>query len=47
MNNFSNYDPKIITVYEILGSYFTDILFNHIFLTSKNTKNVIDEYVKT
>lgn len=46
MSNFSNYDPKIITIYEILGSYFTDILFNHIYLTSKNTKNVIDEYVK-
>jgi hypothetical protein len=46
MSNFSNYDPKIITIYEILGSYFTDILFNHIFLTAKNTKNVIDEYVK-
>ena len=46
MNNFSNYDPKIISIYEILGSYFTDILFNHIFLLSKNSKNVIDEYVK-
>jgi hypothetical protein len=46
MSSFSNYDPKIITIYEILGSYFTDILFNHIYLTSKNTKNVIDEYVK-
>jgi cell shape-determining protein MreC len=46
MNNFSNYDPKIVSIYEILGSYFTDILFNHIFLMSKNSKNVIDEYVK-
>jgi len=48
MNNFSNYDPKIISIYEILGSYFTDILFNHIYLMSKNTKstNLIDEYVK-
>ena len=46
MNNFSNYDPKIVSIYEILGSYFTDILFNHIFLMSKNSKNVVDEYVK-
>jgi outer membrane protein len=22
MNNFSNYDPKLISIYEILGSYF-------------------------
>lgn len=28
MSNFLNYDPKIITIYEILGSYFTDTLFN-------------------
>jgi cell shape-determining protein MreC len=46
MNNFSNYDPKIISIYEILGSYFTDILFNHIYLTIKGSKNAIDEYVK-
>ena len=46
MNNFSNYDTKIISIYEILSSYFTDILFNHIYLTIKGSKNAIDEYVK-
>jgi len=46
MNKFSNYDTKIISIYEILSSYFTDILFNHIYLTIKGSKNTIDEYVK-
>jgi hypothetical protein len=46
MNNFSNHDPKIISIYEILSSYFTDVLFNHIYLTIKGSKNTIDEYVK-
>lgn len=46
MNNFSNHDPKIISIYEILSSYFTDVLFNHIYLTIKGNKNTIDEYVK-
>jgi hypothetical protein len=46
MNNFSNHDPRIISIYEILSSYFTDVLFNHIYLTIKGNKNTIDEYVK-
>lgn len=48
MNNFSNYDPKIISIYEIISAYFTDILFNHVYLMAKNSKSTqyIDEYVK-
>lgn len=46
MNNFANHDPKIISIYEILSSYFTDILFNHIYLSIKGNNNMIDEYVK-
>jgi cell shape-determining protein MreC len=48
MSNFSNYDPKIVSIYEIIGAYFTDILFNHIYLMAKNSKSTqyIDEYVK-
>lgn len=48
MSNFSNYDPKIVSIYEIISAYFTDILFNHVYLMAKNSKSTqyIDEYVK-
>lgn len=48
MSNFSNYDPKIVSIYEIISAYFTDILFNHVYLMARNSKSTqyIDEYVK-
>ena len=46
MSKFSGYDSKLISIFEILGSFFTDILFNHIYSTSKTGKNIPDEYIK-
>jgi hypothetical protein len=47
---YPNQDPKIIELYEIIGSYFTDIIFNHIYINTKTrlTKEVsfIDEYIR-
>ena len=47
---YPNQDPKIIYLYEIIGSYFTDIIFNHIYSNAriKLTKNasLVDEYIK-
>jgi hypothetical protein len=48
---YPNQDPNIIYLYEIIGCYFTDIIFNHIYINAKiriNTTNasLVDEYIK-
>ena len=56
MNNellkcYPNQDPKVLFLYEVIGSYFTDIIFNHIYLNaslkiSEHSTSLMDEYVK-
>ena len=36
--NKSKQDPKIISIFEIIGSYFTDVIFNHIYRSAKNSQ---------
>ena len=36
MSIFQNYSPKIIDMFEILGCYFVDIYYNHIYISAKN-----------
>ena len=50
VNYYSNYDPKDIYLFEIIGSYFVDIVYNHIYINTKiklsaNT-SFIDEYIR-
>ena len=48
MSKFAGYDPKMISIFEILGSFFTDILFNHIYSMAKTSSkaSIPDEYIK-
>lgn len=48
---YPNQDPKVIFLYEIIGSYFTDVVFNHIYINARikltaNSSSLVDEYVK-
>jgi hypothetical protein len=47
---YPNQDPSVVYLYEVIGSYFTDIIFNHIYINTKLklTKNVslTDEYIR-
>lgn len=47
---YPDQDPKNLYLYEILGSYFTDVLFNHIYLNTKmklgKKDSIIDEFSK-
>lgn len=52
--NRQNYSNKTISVFEIVGAYFVDIFYNHLYLTSKKnhklypsdsrTRSLTDEY---
>jgi hypothetical protein len=48
--SFSNQDPKVISVFEIVAAYFCDTIFNHIFHSAKtnvaNGSSLTDEYVR-
>lgn len=48
---YPNQDPNVVFLYEIIGSYFTDIVFNHIYHNARikltaNSSSLVDEYVK-
>jgi hypothetical protein len=47
---FATQDPKMLAVFAILGSYFTDIVFNHIYGSARTRatsgKSITDEYVR-
>lgn len=48
---YPNQDPKVIFLYEIIGSYFTDVVFNHIYINARmkltaNSSSLVDEYVR-
>jgi len=32
---FANHDPKVISVFEIVGSYYTDVVFNHVYASAR------------
>jgi hypothetical protein len=48
--NFDSYDKRTISIFEVLGSYFVDLYFNHIYASSKlniinsNGNSITDEY---
>lgn len=46
--NFDSYHPRTISIFEVIGSYFVDIYFNHIYANSKinNEQSITDEYKK-
>ena len=48
LTEFSRYDKSLISILEIMGSYFTNIFFNHIYNVTKNAlpegKSVTDQY---
>ena len=50
MAEYSTQDPKIISVFEIIGGYFTDTIFNHIYASAKTNlkggSSITDEYVR-
>jgi len=50
MAEYSTQDPKIISVFEIIGGYFTDTIFNHIYAGAKTNlksgSSITDEYVR-
>lgn len=47
---YPDQDPKNLYLYEIIGSYFTDVIFNHIYLNTKiklgKSDSFLDEYSK-
>lgn len=48
---YPNQDPKVIFLYEVIGSYFTDIVFNHIYHNARlkltaDSLSLVDEYIK-
>ena len=50
MSSNTSHDPKVISVFEIIGAYFTDTVFNHVYHSAKtnitNKSSLTDEYVK-
>ena len=49
MSAFSNHDPTLITILEIIGSYFVDVFYNHIYNSAKlrqGGRSITDEYKK-
>lgn len=50
MAEYSTQDPKVISVFEIIGGYFTDTIFNHIYAGAKTNlksgSSITDEYVR-
>lgn len=50
---FENQDPKMVQIYEIISSYFSDVFYNHVFSSSSAAlnksgggKSLTDEYVR-
>ena len=47
---FTNHDPKVISVFEIVSAYFCDTVFNHIYHSAKTGlvggASLTDEYVR-
>ena len=47
---FSSHDPRVISVFEIVGAYFTDTVFNHVHHSAKTNltggSSLTDEYVR-
>lgn len=47
---YPNHDPNVLFLYEIIGSYFTDIIFNHIYhntvIKLPKGASLADEYIK-
>ncbi len=45
---FAGQDPRVISVFEVVGAYFTDTYFNHVYGSAKTTRSVgaslSDEY---
>jgi hypothetical protein len=43
---FANYDSKMISMFEVLGSHFVDIYFNHVWASARARpqKSITDEY---
>jgi len=50
INLYPDQDPKNLYLYEIIGSYFTDVVFNHIYLNTKiklvKDQSFLEEYTK-
>jgi len=50
VSKFASHDPKVISVFEVLGSYFVDVFFNHLHHSAKTStsrgSSVTDEYVR-
>ena len=46
--NFDSYDKRLISIFNVIGSYFVDVMFNHIYNASKvnNSTSITDEYKK-
>ena len=48
--NFTSHDPRVISVFEIIGAYFTDTMYNHVYHSAKTNvtsgSSVTDEYVR-
>jgi hypothetical protein len=46
--NFEHYDKRLISVFDVIGSYFVDVLFNHIYNASKmhvaGESSITDEF---
>src|SRR5581483_6131165 len=50
-NISKNYNPRVISMFEIIGCYFVDVYYNHLYLTSKDnyqmrekSPSLTDEY---
>ena len=36
---YETHDPKMISIFEVVGSYFVDTVFNHIYVSAKGKLN--------
>ena len=48
MGDRSGHDPKVVSVFEVVGAYFCDTMFNHIYLgaAGAGADRAADEYVR-
>jgi hypothetical protein len=50
IQQYPNQDPNTIITYEIIGTYFIDIIFNHIYINAKlkltSGQSLVDEYIR-
>jgi hypothetical protein len=48
-DRFSKHDPRMISVFEIIGSYFVDVVFNHVYGSAQtnvsNGSSLTDEFI--